>query len=150
MAGPESRLQRRIRKALQAEFGGFWYKVWGGPFQPKGLPDLYGVVRPPGTVTHPDGVTTPKSGRPVHVEVKTSDGVISAVQIVRMRELADAGAAVCVATTPEDAVRSVRFLLQDDRARFCLNCNSVRDVGAVNHDEHETWLSCAVCDRALL
>lgn len=106
MSQPESRLQRRIRDALEREIGGYWYKVHGGPYQPKGLPDLCGVVR----------------GRSCWVEVKMPDGEVSAVQVVRMRELMDAGAAVCVATTPDEAVEFVRVMLEHPHWRFCFRC----------------------------
>lgn len=105
----ETALQRRIRRALEAEFGGYWYKVWGGPFQPAGLPDLHGDVPR-------DGVA-----RSVWVEVKDpEDGEISAKQVARMRELMDAKAAVCVATSPEEAVEFVRLALAG--LRFCFTC----------------------------
>jgi len=42
---PESRLQLKIRKRLEEEVGGWWIKVWGGPFQQGGLPDLFGCVK---------------------------------------------------------------------------------------------------------
>ncbi len=41
---PEARLQKKMREQLQAELGGFWFKVWGGPLQQKGIPDLIGCV----------------------------------------------------------------------------------------------------------
>lgn len=41
---PESRLQRRIRKAIEQKFGGWWVKMWGGPFMPAGIPDLLGCI----------------------------------------------------------------------------------------------------------
>jgi hypothetical protein len=41
---PESRLQKRIQDALRRQFGGWWFKVWGGPFTPAGIPDLIGCV----------------------------------------------------------------------------------------------------------
>lgn len=105
----ETSLQRRIRRALEAEFGGYWYKVWGGPFQPAGLPDLHGDAPV-------DGVA-----RSVWVEVKDpEDGEISAKQVARMRQLMDAKAAVCVATSPEEAVEFTRQALAG--LRFCFTC----------------------------
>lgn len=121
MSKPESRLQRRIRKALRAEFGGFWYKMWGGPYMPRGIPDLCGVVSTPYQPRTNPGV----KGRAVYVEVKQEDGEVSAVQVERMRELADAGAAVCVATSVDEALERVAELLAHPRSRFCLSCLSV-------------------------
>jgi len=141
MAKPESRLQRRMRRALQAEFGGFWYKVWGGPYQPAGIPDLCGVVQP--FVDDHNRYRVP--GRPVYVEAKMPDGEVSAVQVERVRELADAGAVVCVATTVEGAVECVRSLLLHPERRFCLHCMAVAVVGAVVCTRHETRLFCATC-----
>lgn len=41
----ESRRQRRIRKQIKQAFPRSWFfKVWGGPFQPAGIPDLVGTV----------------------------------------------------------------------------------------------------------
>lgn len=41
---PETRLQQKIQKRLNATVGGWWFKVWGGPFQVAGVPDLIGCV----------------------------------------------------------------------------------------------------------
>jgi hypothetical protein len=41
---PEARLQKKMREQLQEELGGFWFKVWGGPLQQRGIPDLIGCV----------------------------------------------------------------------------------------------------------
>lgn len=40
----ESRLQKRIQDRLKSTVGGWWFKVWGGPFTPAGIPDLIGCV----------------------------------------------------------------------------------------------------------
>lgn len=44
MRKPESKLQLSIRRRLEATYGGWWRKIWGGPFQVGGLPDLFGLV----------------------------------------------------------------------------------------------------------
>lgn len=45
MPGPESRLQKKIKKALEKHYpGSFWFVVHGGMFQQAGLPDLLGCV----------------------------------------------------------------------------------------------------------
>lgn len=88
----ESRLQLRIRQALEREFqGSFFYKVHGGPFTPSGIPDLAGVVY----------------GRSVFVEAKRPEGEVSRVQHRRIRQLGDAGAIVCVATSVDEAIEQV-------------------------------------------
>jgi hypothetical protein len=44
MKKPESRLQARIRLALESEIGGYWRKIHGSPFQRSGIPDIIGCV----------------------------------------------------------------------------------------------------------
>lgn len=95
MSQPESRLQRRIRKALVKSVGGFWWKVWGGPFQPAGLPDLCGCV----------------NGRFIALEVKRPGEEPSPVQRKRMRDLRSVGAIVAVVTSAEEAIEFVREAL---------------------------------------
>lgn len=90
--GAESGLQRRIRRALEAEFGGYWFKVWGGPFQPAGLPDLAGCVK----------------GRAIFIEVKTKTGKVSPIQRRTMARLVEEGAIVGVATSAAEAFAIVR------------------------------------------
>lgn len=42
---PETRLQQSIQKALRKRWPhSFWFKHWGGPFSPAGIPDLIGCV----------------------------------------------------------------------------------------------------------
>lgn len=84
----ESRLQRKIRKALEKEFGGYWWKVWGGPFQPAGLPDLMGIV----------------DGRAICLEVKRPKERASLVQERTMARLSVAGAIVAVVTSVAEAI----------------------------------------------
>lgn len=89
----ESRLQLRIRHALEGQFpGSYWWKVHGGPFTPAGVPDLAGVVL----------------GRAVFVEVKLPGGRVSRIQTITQRRLASAGAIVAVATSVDEAVTQVR------------------------------------------
>lgn len=86
---PESRLQRKIRKALKAEYpDSVWWKVHGGPFTPAGIPDLAGVVY----------------GRPIFLEVKMPGEEPSLVQRKRMRDLRRAGAIVAVVTSVDEAI----------------------------------------------
>ena len=93
----ESRLQWRIRKSLEADVGGWWLKVHGGPFQVAGLPDLIGCVE----------------GLFFGFEVKTPTGSTSKLQdytleVMRKR----GGASIHVITEPEEAVRIVRRTLE--------------------------------------
>lgn len=102
---PESRLQRRIRRALEQAFpGSYWWKVHGGPFTPAGIPDLCGVVL--WNARH--GVTV---GRSVLLEVKRPGERASSIQRARMRRLERAGAIVAVVTTAEEAIDVVKTAL---------------------------------------
>lgn len=93
MTQPESRLQRRIRKALQQEYpNSYWYKVHGGRYTPAGIPDLMGCVL----------------GLMFSLEVKRPGHEASLVQLKRMRDLRRAGAIVATVTSPDEAIAAVR------------------------------------------
>lgn len=89
---PESRLQRRIREALEIEFPrSFWFKVHGGPFTRAGIPDLVGCV----------------NGRFFALEVKQPGEEASRVQRKRIAQLTRAGATSDVVESPEEAIAIV-------------------------------------------
>ena len=90
----ETRLQVKIRKALEKEFGGFWFKVHGGPFQRAGLPDLLGWV---------DGLS-------FGLEVKTPDpkSKPDLLQLVTLNDMRKAGALVNIVETVDEAISFVR------------------------------------------
>jgi hypothetical protein len=93
---PESRLQRKIREALEAEWPtSWWTKFHGGPFTKAGVPDLIGCV----------------DGRMCALEVKMPDGEVSPVQRRRQAHLERAGAIVAVVTTADEAIDVVRRAL---------------------------------------
>lgn len=95
----ESRLQLRIRHALELHFpGSWWMKVWGGPFQPAGVPDLIGVVY----------------GRFAALEVKRSRKHTSLIQRRTLMRLRRAGAIVGVVRSVDEAIAQVRAGLDDD------------------------------------
>lgn len=75
------------------------------------------------------------------------DGEVSAVQVVRMTELMDAEAAVCVATTPAEAVVFVRMLLARPAHRFCFACFAPRPHAQVWALGVVQGHSCAKCGR---
>ena len=90
---PEAKLQLRIRKALLAEFGGWWVKVWGGPFQRKGTPDILGCVE----------------GLFFALEAKMPKGKLSDIQRSTIRDIRKEGKGTAhVVFSPEQAVRIVR------------------------------------------
>jgi hypothetical protein len=96
---PESRRQRRIRRALEKEVGGWWKKIHGGPFQAAGIPDLIGCV----------------GGYFFAIEVKEPNepeaSEVQRAQAERIREDGH-GAVKLGCETPEEAVDFVTRLLQ--------------------------------------
>lgn len=94
---PETRLQKRIREALERTFpGSFWRKIHGGPYQRKGLPDLLGCVQ----------------GRFFGLEVKCPDGdPPTPLQSKTMKKIREAGGGSCVVTSPEEAIDAIRRTL---------------------------------------
>lgn len=99
---PESRLQLKIRKALEAEVGGWWVKIHGGPFQAAGIPDLVGCVK----------------GLFFALEVKRpGEGKISPIQKVTIKKIIRKGQGVaCVVESPEEAIEVVRSTLRKAEA----------------------------------
>lgn len=88
---PETRLQRRIQKALRAKFpNSWWFKVWGGPFQSAGIPDLVGCVE----------------GLFVALEVKMPKkrSNTSAIQEETINDISNAGGIAGVVTSPQEAI----------------------------------------------
>lgn len=94
---PESRLQRKIRAAIEAKFGGWWVKTWGGPFTGAGLPDLRGYI----------------NGRPFELEVKVpKKGRLSSAQIRTILELREHGVAADVVESIDEALEVVGWFIQ--------------------------------------
>jgi len=91
---PESKLQRKIQKALKAEFSElFIFKVHGGPFQAAGIPDLVGCAY----------------GLFFGIEVKRPDGDPPTVlQEKTLAKIAAAGGIAGVATSPQEAIAIIR------------------------------------------
>ena len=97
---PESRLQARIQKALRSEVGGYWVKIWGGPFQVAGTPDLIGSVY----------------GFFFAFEVKTATGKASPLQLHTLELIRDAGACAEIVRSPDEAVQHVKDWLDKHAA----------------------------------
>ena len=85
---PESRLQARIQRALNKEVGGFWFKIWAGPFQRAGLPDIIGCTE----------------GCFFGFEVKTQTGKPTKLQLHTLQLIRDAGGCAEIVRTPQQAV----------------------------------------------
>jgi hypothetical protein len=93
MAKPESRLQRRIRQQLKKAVGGYWRKVWGGPYQAVFL-DIVGCV---------DGLYIELEVKVPGKEHNTSD-----LQDLAIEEIKKAGGITGVVSSPEQAIKLVR------------------------------------------
>lgn len=89
----ESRLQLKIRKALQKECGGIWVKIHGGPFQRSGLPDLDGMVD---TFSFRFEVKVPLEGKPTDLQLET------------LHDYRAEGCIACIVETPEQAISLVK------------------------------------------
>ena len=123
---PESRLQQSIQKSLRAEVGGWWFKVWGGPFMPAGIPDLIGCV---------DGfffafeVKLPKkSSKPSAIQLETIKDIVikggGVATIVRSEEEA---VAIVIETLARAASR-LRLRHQTRRHRAILRAAHRKDL----------------------
>ncbi len=121
-AKPETRLQRRIRRALEKEVGGWWAKIYTGPFQEAGIPDLLGCV----------------AGMFFALEVKMPGEEPSAIQVKTMRDIRkDGGAIARVVTSPEQAVRVVlNALSRTEKGRSFLAAKS-RDLSVLRSRNRE-------------
>ena len=93
---PETRRQKRVRQLLQQEVGGYWRKIWGGPFQQAGMADIIGCCE----------------GLFFAFEVKEPDGTPSELQLDEIEEVLEAGGTSAIIIEPEDAVRLVRNALR--------------------------------------
>src|SRR5580704_1090659 len=110
---PESALQRQIRQTLQAEFGGFWFKTHGSPYQPKGLPDLLGCI-PCDCVTRASykGLMSQQQfGIYVGLEVKLPGEELEPIQQERSNQIQDAGGISGRVTSSTQALNLVREAL---------------------------------------
>lgn len=101
---PESRLQRRIRHALEKTHGGFWRKQHGGPFSAAGLPDLLGYV----------------SGVPFQLEIKRDDkrSKPTLLQLETILSLRANGVVADIVTNEEDAIDLVTYHTQSPFIRL--------------------------------
>ena len=99
MSGPETKLQRRIQRALKDMWPDGWaFKVHGGPFQQVGLPDLIGCIQ----------------GRFVALEIKhpDEDHPVSPIQTAVMSRLLKAGGIIAVVESVDQALEAVTLGLE--------------------------------------
>lgn len=110
----ETRRVDRIKKTLKREFGiDIWFfKVWGGPFQSSGIPDLVGCCK----------------GLFFALEVKEPDGGADELQIETIADINQAGGLAAFIVEPEEAVELLRDALagtrSSGRTNFKLRSNS--------------------------
>lgn len=88
---PESRLQRRIRRRLEEEFGAWFFKVHGNPFQPTGIPDLIGSVH----------------GLFIAIEVKMPGETPKKIQVRQIAAINEAGGYATVVESIDEAIEFV-------------------------------------------
>ena len=97
----ETPLQRRMRNALEREFGGFWGKTHGGPFPPAGIPDLVGVV----------------DGYFIAIEVKVPGKEPSKIQIETIATIQEEGGICFVSDCVKHAIATVAEALRLSASR---------------------------------
>ena len=123
----ESRLQLKIRHALEREFpASVWWKTHGGPFTPAGIPDLVGVVR----------------GRMCAFEVKRPGHDATLVQTVTIERLTSAYAISCVVTSVDEAIEAVKYGLrpQFGDTRLSERFWGKVEIGGEFQDRGPCWL----------
>lgn len=113
---PESRLQQRIQKSLRRDVGGFWFKMWGGPFTPAGIPDLIGCVQ---------GVFFALEVKRDDKRSKTSD-----IQDETIDDINAAGGCAGVVRSPTEAIDIVRARLGLEQSAIAL----LREIAGGHND----------------
>lgn len=102
----ESKLQLRIRKALRKEVGGWWIKIWGGPFTGAGTPDILGCVN---KLFFAFEVKNPK-------EKGKRKGVASEIQLSTIEDIKEQGGGVAlVVYSAAEAIHEVEKHLEAAR-----------------------------------
>lgn len=102
----ESKLQLRVRKVLKKEVGGWWIKIWGGPFTAAGTPDVIGCVN---KLFFAFEVKNPK-------EKGKRKGKASEIQLSTIEDIKKEGGGVAlVIYSPAEAVAAVEKSLEAAR-----------------------------------
>lgn len=97
-SNPETKLYKKVRKALLAEFPGIYLvKVHGGPYQEAGVPDIIGCYK----------------GAFFAIELKVGNNTASAAQEVHLSRIAAAGGTGDVSYSVEKSVQIVRKAVQN-------------------------------------
>jgi hypothetical protein len=102
MQGPETRLRKRIQKALLTRYPtGVFDKIHVSMFQNAGILDLNCCVE----------------GLHIEIEIKTPTGKVSPAQLYRMTRIKKAGGYCGVATTPAEALQIVAEALREKKEK---------------------------------
>jgi Holliday junction resolvase len=97
----ETRRQKKTQDLLREHVGGYWRKIWGGPFQQGGIPDILGCCE----------------GLFFGFEIKEPDGETSQLQDDDIEEIIEAGGCAAVIVEPMDAVKLVQRVIRRSKAR---------------------------------
>ena len=87
----ETRLSKKVKKALKRKFGGFWFKIHGNIFQLRGIPDLIGCVK----------------GRFVAIELKIGKKKPKKIQYYMMKKIKENGGIVLWSNSCEDILNQL-------------------------------------------
>lgn len=96
---PETKVVKEIRKALDINYPGFYFKTHGGPFQMAGLPDIIGLHR----------------GVFIGIEVKCpgKEDTLTQKQINVLGKIKSAGGIAFMSTSPEDTLKKLKGEFKD-------------------------------------
>lgn len=101
---PESRLQKRIRDAIEKAYPGcFFFKAHGGRYQAAGLPDLIGCI----------------CGLYVGIEVKMPGKKPTKLQAETLKRIRKAGGIATWVTSVEAALEWLEPLIEEHAAQLC-------------------------------
>lgn len=137
----ESRLQKRIQDYLRKHVGGWWFKVWGGPFTPAGIPDLIGCVD--GMFFALEVKLPKKSSKPSAIQLETIRDIVlkggGVATIVRSEE--EAVEVVLTALARAASRLQVRFATRRHRhvlrTAYRKNLRHVSSIEEVNGRPHQ-------------
>lgn len=87
----EGKLSANICKTLRKKVGGWWQKIWQGPFSSAGIPDILGCV----------------DGQFYAFETKRGRNELEPIQVETIKRLRAAGAVACEVRSVAEAIAIV-------------------------------------------
>lgn len=103
MRGPETRLRKKMEKALKAEWPkGYFRKIHGNQYQNAGIPDLLCCVE----------------GLFIALEVKTARGETTPIQEFELKMIRNASGYVAVVRTVQEAIDAVREAISETLSKL--------------------------------